>query len=124
RVLEHLRLGVVVGCVLDDDLAVDLCGDQHHGLVAERLRDRDHLAEPHHDLDDLRDGDSESGGEILDADARRNRYRTGRRHDGLLPRRRVRRSTAIARLAAVAAALVAAVDDHAALPPGGAAAWA
>ena len=84
-VLEHLGLGVVVGRVLDDDLALDLGGDQHDGLVAERLRDGDHLAEAHHDLDDLRDRDPERRGEILDADARRDRDRAGRRGDGLLP---------------------------------------
>ena len=47
RVLEHLWLGVVIGGVLDDDLTVDLGCDQHNGLVAERLRDGDHLAEAH-----------------------------------------------------------------------------
>ena len=54
-VLEHLGLRVVVGGVLDHDLALDLGGDQHDRLVAQRLGDRDHLAEAHHDLDDLRD---------------------------------------------------------------------
>ena len=45
-VLEDLRLVVVVG-------RADLARDQDHRLVAERLRDRDHLTKPHHDLDDL-----------------------------------------------------------------------
>ena len=69
-VLEDLGLGVVVGRVLDHDLALDLGGDERDDFVGQRLRDRDHLAEAHHDLDDLRDGDAERGGEILDADAR------------------------------------------------------
>ena len=53
-VLEDLRLELLlVGGVLDRDLALDLGRDQLDLLVGERLRDRDHLAEAHHDLDDL-----------------------------------------------------------------------
>ena len=123
-VLEDLGLGVVVGRVLDDDLALDLGRDQHHRVVAERLRDRDHLAEAHHDLDDLRNRDPERGGEILDADAGRDGDRPGRRRDRLLPRLDARGGAAVARLASVAAARVAAVDDDAALAAGRAAARA
>ena len=123
-VLEHLGLGVVVGRVLDHDLALDLGRDQLHRLVAERLGDRDHLAEAHHDLDDLRDRDPERRGEILDADAGLDGDGPGRRRNRLLPRLRAGGRTAIARLAAVAAARVAAVDDDAALAPGGASARA
>ena len=60
-VFEYLGLGVVVGRMLDHDLALDLGRDQQHGLVAQRLGDRDHLAQAHHDLDDLRDRDPERG---------------------------------------------------------------
>ena len=74
-----LGLGVVVGGVLDHDLAVDLGCDQDDRLVAQRLRDRDHLAEAHHDLDDLGDGDPERGGQVLDADAGRDGDRPGGR---------------------------------------------
>ena len=43
----------LLGRVLDLDLAAELSGDQLDRPVAERLRDRDHLADAHHDLDDL-----------------------------------------------------------------------
>ena len=84
-VLEDLGLGVVVGCVLDHDLTLDLGGDQQHGLVTQRLRDRDHLAEAHHDLDDLSNRDAERCGEILDADPRGDGDRPRRSRDRLLP---------------------------------------
>src|SRR5262249_11197976 len=71
--------------------------------------------EAHHDLDDLGDGDPERSGEILDADARRDRDRPGRSRDRLLPRLLRGRRAAIARLTPVAAPRVAAVDDDAAL---------
>ena len=123
-VLEHLGLGVVVGRMLDLDLTLDLGRDQLDRLVAQRLRDRDHLAEPHHDLDDLRDRDPERGGEILDADARLHRDRPGRRRYDLLPRLSAGRGSAVTRLAAVAATRVTAFDDDPTLAPGGASAGA
>jgi hypothetical protein len=52
-VLEHLGELVLVGDVLDRHVALDLGRDQLDGLVGERLRDRSHLPEAHHDLDDL-----------------------------------------------------------------------
>ncbi len=58
-VLEDLGLLVLLGGVLDRHLALDLGGDQLDLLVGERLRDGDHLAEAHHDLDDLRHRDAE-----------------------------------------------------------------
>ena len=112
-VLVDLRELVLLGDVLDGDLALDLGGDQLHRLVRERLRDRDHLAEAHHDLDDLSRRHAERLGQVLDGDARRNRDRTGR----LRPRRRFRpRLGALTRLARVLARpRCAAVDDDTAL---------
>ena len=123
-VLESLRFAVVVGGVLDHDLPLDFGCDQLDRLVGEGLRDRHHLAQPHHDLDDLRDRDAERSGQVLDADTRRHRDRPGGRSDGLARRRDARGRAAIPRLAAVAAARVAAVDDDAALSPRGASARA
>ena len=45
-VLEDLRLVVLVGGVLDRDLAVELGGDQLDLVVGQRLRDLDHLPRP------------------------------------------------------------------------------
>ena len=77
-VLEDLRELVLVGDMLDRHLALDLGRDQLDGLVGERLRDRDHLAEAHHDLDDLSRRNAERLGQILDRDAGGNGDRTGR----------------------------------------------
>ena len=52
-VLEDLGELVLFGDVLDRHVALDLGRDHLDGLVGERLRDRDHLPEAHHDLDDL-----------------------------------------------------------------------
>ncbi len=85
RVFGAFQLGLpfLLGRVLDLDLArrVELGADQLHRLVGKRLGDGDHLAYPHHDLDDLGDGDPERLGEIPDADARGNcdRARRGNR---------------------------------------------
>ena len=81
-VLVDLRELVLLGDVLDGDLALDLGGDQLHGLVRERLRDRDHLAEAHHDLDDLGRRHAERLGQVLDGHAGRDRDRAGRRGAG------------------------------------------
>ena len=83
-VLEDLRQLLLVGGVLDRDLAVELGADQLDLLVGERLRDLDHLAEAHHDLDDLGGRDAERLREVADGDARRDGRRTGRRSDLLL----------------------------------------
>ena len=45
---------VLVGRVLDRDLALDLGRDQLDLVVGQRLRRRPHLAEAHQGLDDLR----------------------------------------------------------------------
>ena len=75
-VLEELLLVLLVGGVADDDLALDLAGDELHRVVAERLRDGHHLAEGEHDLDDLCRRDAQGRGEILDRDARLDDDRT------------------------------------------------
>ena len=105
--------------MLDDDLTLDLVRDQQDRLVAERLGDGDHLAEAHHDLDDLYNGDAKGGREILDADPGRDGDGPGRGGNGLAPRLRVGGGATIARLAAVAAARVPAVDDDPPLASGG-----
>ena len=65
--------------VLDDDLALELGADQLDGLVGQRLRERHHLAEAHHHLDDLGGRDAERLGQVLDRDAGRHRDRPGGR---------------------------------------------
>ena len=115
-VLEHLGQLLLVGGVLDRDLAAELGPDQLDLLVRERLRDLDHLAEAHHDLDDLGGRDAERLGEVADGDARRDGRRPGRRDD--LARRRLRHVAAVARLTRVARALAAALDHDTALPAG------
>ena len=52
-VLVDLRLELLLVGVLDLDLALELARDELDRLVGERLRDGDHLADVHHDLDDL-----------------------------------------------------------------------
>ncbi len=115
-VLEGLGLCVLVRGVLDDHLSPDLCRDQLDRLVGERLRDRDHLAESHHDLDDLGNGDAERSREILDADAGLDRDGSGRGCDWRLTR--LPRIPSIARPAGVTStcpAATGAVDHDAAL---------
>ena len=53
-VLRHLVgcLGLLVGGVRDLDRALELVGQDQHGLVREALRDGDHLAVAHEGLDD------------------------------------------------------------------------
>ena len=115
-VLEDLRQLLLVGGVLDRDLAAELGPDQLDLLVRERLRDLNHLAEAHHDLDDLRGGDAERLREVADGDTRRDGRRPGRRRDLLLLALR-RRVAAIASLTWVRA-IRAALDHDAALPSG------
>ena len=113
-VLEGLGLLVLVGGVLDRDLALDLGRDQLHGLVGERLGDGDHLPEGHHDLDDLRDRDPERAREVLDGHPGRNGDRAGRLDD--LARLLGRSRGAVARgLTLVARALADALDHDAPL---------
>jgi hypothetical protein len=115
-VLVDLDLFLLVGRALDVDLALDGAGDLDHRLVRQRLRDRDHLAGGHHDLDDLRDRDPERRGEILDGDPRRHRDGPGRLSDRLLLLRAL--LGALARLPRVLArAGRAGVDHDTALAP-------
>src|SRR5439155_7422860 len=118
-IVVDLGLGLLFVGVLDDDLALDLGGDQLDLFVRERLRDLHHLAEAHHDLDDLRGRDAERLREVADGDARGYGHGAG----GLDDRRRLLRLD----LAALARALTpvlprpaAALDDDAALLAGGA----
>ena len=94
-VLVDLGLQLFLARVLDRHLALELARDELDRLVSERLRDRDHLADAHHDLDDLAGGNAERGGEILDRGAGGDRDGPGRLNRGLrlarplgLPRRR------------------------------------
>ena len=118
RVLEDLRQLLLVGRVLDRDLAVELGSDQLDLLVGERLRDLNQLAPVHHDLDDLGGRDAERLREVADGDAGRNGRGPGRRRDLLLLALR-RRVGAAARLARVGA-VVPALDHDAALAARGA----
>ena len=68
-VLERRRLDLLVGRVLDRDLALDLGGDHLDLLVGERLGRGPHLAEVHEDLDELGHRDAERLREVLDRDA-------------------------------------------------------
>ena len=69
RVVEGLLGRDLVGGARDRDLALELGADHLDGLVRERLRDADELAEAHHDLLDLRGRDAQCGREVLDRDA-------------------------------------------------------
>ena len=121
---DDLLLFLVVG-VLEDDLAGELGADQLDGLVGERHGQRHHLAQSHHQRDDLGGRDAERLGQILDGDARGHLDRPGR-HLGLALGLRAR-GAAFAAHRRLAAGL--GVDDDtalalgrgAALRPGGAA---
>ena len=116
-VLVDLRHLFLIGGVLDRDLTPELGPDQLDLLVGERLRDLDHVPEPHHDLDDLDGWDAQGLREVADRDARWDGDGTGRGDD--LARRRLRPVAAAAALPRVARALSAgALDDDAALPSG------
>ena len=64
---DDLLLFLVVG-VLDRDLALELVRDQLDGLVGQRHGQRHHLAQAHHQRDDLRRRDAELLGQVLDGD--------------------------------------------------------
>ena len=87
-VLVLRRLELLLGRVLDRDLALDLGRDQLDLLVGERLGRGAHLAERHEDLDQLGHRDAERGGEVLDGRARLDDRGPGRRSDGRLLARR------------------------------------
>ena len=80
-VVERLRLLLLVGGVLDRDLALELGGDELDLFVAQRLGRRAHLAETHEELDELRHRDAERLREVLDADAGLDGDGAGRRRD-------------------------------------------
>ena len=121
-VVVRRGLELLLGSVLDRDLALELGADDLDLLVGERLRRRPHLAESHEDLDELAHGDAERLREVLDGDAGLDRHRPRGRRCRRLARLR-RRGRAIARLPACAAPS-AALDDDAPLPPPGASAGA
>ena len=110
-VLDDLRL-LVVGRVLDRDLALDLGCDQLDLVVGERLGRGTHLAEAHQDLDDLRHRHAECGRQVLDGDAGLDGDRAGRLDRGLRARGRLGR--AVSRGARVAPACCATLDHDAA----------
>ena len=116
-VLEDLRELVLIGDVLDSHLALDLGRDQLDGLVGQRLRDRHHLAEAHHDLDDLGRRDAERLRQVLDRDTGGNGGGTGRLRSRLRLRPRLGALTRLARV--LARPCCARVDDDAALAPTG-----
>src|SRR3954454_19986917 len=65
--VRELGLGVrVLGRRDDLDLLVEIVGQHLDGVVRERLRERGHLAQAHQLLDDLRDGNAEVLGDVLD----------------------------------------------------------
>jgi hypothetical protein len=111
RVVEVLGLDVLLGCVLDRDLAADLVCDQLDRLVRERLGDGDHLSQSHHDLDDLGHRDSESGRQLLDGRAGGNLHGTGWLDD-FLGRRLRTRIALIARLPRVGTRTRRLLVDH------------
>ncbi len=114
-----LELGLFVGGVRDLDLTSEVGGEDLDGLVAERLRDGDHLAVAHERLDDLGRGHAQQLRDVLDGGARRHLDQAGGHHG----RRRLlvavvtaaaTAAPAAAALRAAAAARGARVDDHAA----------
>src|SRR5581483_3903104 len=115
-VVERLGLFLVVGCVLDRHLALELRGDQLHLVVGERLRRGLHLTEVHQDLDQLAHRDAERLREVADADAGLDGDGPGRsrgRRTLLAPRRLL----PAARLAAVLTRTRRLVVDDDAAPP-------
>ena len=116
-VVVRRRLELLLGGVLDRDLALELRADDLDLLVGERLRRRPHLPEAHQDLDELGHRDAERLREVLHRDAGLDRDRPGRWRRRRLARLR-RRARAVAGLTAGASASPA-LDDDAPLPPSG-----
>jgi hypothetical protein len=114
-VLERLGLLVLVGSVLDRQLTLgrELGRDQLDLVVREGLRDRDGLAEVHHEHDDLGRGHAERLGQVAHGDARLDRDRS-RRCDDLARRLRAGRLALALLLTRVARARGGVVDDDAA----------
>ncbi len=92
----------LVGCARDRDLALELGADHLDGLVRERLRDADELAEAHHDLLDLGGRDAQRGCQVLDRDAGADGRGTRGRRNLLAALGAVLAATAAAALARVA----------------------
>ena len=113
-VLVDLGLELLVVGVLDLDLALELGPDQLDRVVRERLGDRDHLPDAHHDLDDLGHRHAERGRELLDGRAGVDLDRTGRLGRRLLGRPLLLLAVA-RRPVGLARARRLGVDDHAAL---------
>ena len=104
-----LELRLFVGRVGDLDLAAEVGGQDLDGLVAERLRDGDHLAVAHESLDDVGGRDAEQLRDVLDRGA-------GRHLDE--PRRDDRGGLLLLAVTAAAAAAAAAPVAWAAATPG------
>ncbi len=121
-VFERLGLLLLVGRVLDRDLAVDFRRDELDFFVAQRLGRGAHLAEPHEDLDELRHRDAERLREVLDADSGLDGDGTGRRRGRRLRPARLRGILTRLALLARVRPLRALIDDDAPAPPRGAAA--
>ena len=117
-----LELGLFVGRVGDLHLAAEVGGEDLDGLVAQRLRDGDHLAVAHESLDDVRGHDPEQLGDVLDRRARGDLDQAGRHDRSGLLLLAVATTTAAAATAPVARAAAtpggAGVDDDAALLAG------
>ena len=109
-VLVDLGLELLVGGVLDRDLAADLGGDQLDLLVGQRLGRRLGRAEAHEDLDQLRHRLAERLGEVLDRHAGLDGHWARRLDD--LARLLGTRLLAIAGLAAVLARASGTGVDH------------
>ena len=68
-VVVRRGLELLLGCVLDRDLALELRPDDLDLFVGQRLRRGPHLAESHEDLDQLGHRHAERLREVLDGDA-------------------------------------------------------
>ena len=123
-VVERLRLGLLLACVLDRHLAAELGRDQLDLVVGERLGRGLHRPHVHQHLDDLRHPDPERLREVAHRDARLDGDGAGRRRDLA---RRLRLAVAALAVAgplplARAGTAGAAVDDDAPPPVAGASA--
>ena len=102
RVVEDLFGRDLIGCARNRDLALELGADHLDGLVRQRLRDPDELAEAHHDLLDLRGRDAQRRGQVLDRDTGADGRGTRGRRDFLAALGAVLAATTAASLARVA----------------------
>src|SRR5919204_532882 len=114
--LLHLLAAIVVQRA---HAAPGVAGDDR--VAAERLRDGHHLPDVHHDLDDLRNGDAQRGGELLHRGARADLDRSGRLNGCGLLRAGLGRLARGARVLPRASGLGVDYDTPLALPRGSAA---